>query len=126
MFFPIYVSNKRFKDFIDLLLLIDDDKSHYVYIKDFDRFMFHKTKHKNKNWFCKSCLQCFSSENVLMNHKEDYLSINGQQSVNLEKGIIKFENYFKQLPVPFKIYADLECNLRDDEIYEGSYTGKYH
>ena len=29
---------------MNLLLLIDDDKSHYVYIKDFDRFMFHKTK----------------------------------------------------------------------------------
>ena len=29
---------------MDLLLLIDNDKSHYVYIKDFDRFMFHKTK----------------------------------------------------------------------------------
>ena len=27
-----------------LLLLNDDDKSRYVYIKDFDRFMFHKTK----------------------------------------------------------------------------------
>ena len=30
-----------------LLLLIIDDKSHYVYIKDFDRFMFHKKK-KNR------------------------------------------------------------------------------
>ena len=29
---------------MDLLFLNDDDKSHYVYIKDFDRFMFHKTK----------------------------------------------------------------------------------
>ena len=54
--------------------------------------------------------------------KEDCLSINGVQSVNVEKGIIKFENYFKQLPVPFKIYADFECNLRDVEIYESSYT----
>ena len=42
--FPIYVSDQKFEDSIDLLLLIDDDKSHYVYIKDFDRFMFHKTK----------------------------------------------------------------------------------
>ena len=42
--FPIHVSDKKFKDSIDLLLLINDDKSHYVYIKDFDRFMFHKTK----------------------------------------------------------------------------------
>ena len=38
---------------MDLLLLIDDDKSHYMYIKDFDRFMFYKTKNKNKNGFVK-------------------------------------------------------------------------
>ena len=126
MVFPIYVSDRRFKDFIDLSLLINDDKSHYVYIKDFDRFMFHETKNKNKERFCRSCLQCFSSENVLIKHKEDCLNINGQQSVNLKKRIIEFENYFKQLPVPFKIYADFECNLRDVEIYEGSYTKKYH
>ena len=124
--FPIYVSDQKFEDSMDLLLLIDDDKSHYVYIKDFDRFMFHKTKNKNKKWFCRSCLQCFSSESVLIKHKEDCLSINGKQSVNLEQGVIEFENYFKQLPVPFKIYADSECNLRDVEICEGSYTKKYH
>ena len=86
--------------------------------------MFHKTKNKNKKWFCKSCLQCFSSENVLIKHKENCLSINGKQSVKLEKGIIKFENYFKQIPVPFKIYADFECNLKSVECDEGSYTKK--
>ena len=41
--FPIYVSDQIFEDSMDLLLLIDDDKSH-VYIKDFDRIMFYKTK----------------------------------------------------------------------------------
>ena len=97
-----------------------------MYIKDFERFMFQKTKNKNKKRFCRSCLQCFNSENVLIKHKEHCLSINGKQSVYLEKGIIEFENYFKQLPVPFKIYADFECNLRDVEIYEGSYTKKYY
>ena len=124
--FPVYVSDQKFKSSIDLLLLIDDDKSHYVYIKDFNTFMFYKTRNKSKKWFCKSCLQCFSSENVLTNHKEDCLSINGQQPVNLEEGIIEFKNYFKQLPDPFKIYADFECNLRNVEVYEGSYTKKYH
>ena len=34
---------------MDLLLLIDD-KSHYVYIKDFNRFMFHKTKVKTNGF----------------------------------------------------------------------------
>ena len=70
---------------MDLLLLIDGDKSHYVYIKDFDRFMFHKTKNKNKKYFCKSRLQCFSSKNMLTEHKKVCLSINGAQSVTLKK-----------------------------------------
>ena len=63
--FSIYVSSQKFEGSMDLLLLTDDDKSHYVYIKDIDRFMFHKTKNNNKKWFCKSCLQCFSSENCV-------------------------------------------------------------
>ena len=120
--FPIYISEQKFKDCMDLLLLIVDDKSHYVHIKDFNRFMFHKTKNKNKKWFYKSCLQCFSKENMLIKHKEDCLSINGKQSVQLEEGTIEFQNYFKQIPVPFKIYADFECNLELVESYEGTYT----
>ena len=51
MVFPIYVSDKRFKDSKDLLLLIDGNKSHYVYIKDFNRFIFHKTKKTKKKGF---------------------------------------------------------------------------
>ena len=58
----------------------------------------------------------------MIKHKEDCLSISGQQSINLEKGTIEFKNYFKQLPVPFKIYADFECNLKNVECYEGTYT----
>ena len=53
------------------------------------------------------------------------MSINGKQSVKLGEGIIESENYFKQIPVPFKIYADFECNLRGVGSYEGSYTKKY-
>ena len=46
--YPICISKQKFEDSIDLLLLIEDDKSHYVYIKDFNTFVFHKTKNKNK------------------------------------------------------------------------------
>ena len=42
--FRIYISDQKFKDSMDLLLLIDGDKSHYLYIKDFDIFLFHKKK----------------------------------------------------------------------------------
>ena len=46
--FPIYISDQKFENSMDLLLVPDGDKSHYVYIKYFDRFMFQKTKNKNK------------------------------------------------------------------------------
>ena len=120
LIFPIYISGQKFENLKDLLLVINEKKSHYVYIEDFDRFMFHKTKNENKNYFCKSCLQCFSSKNVLMEHKEVF------KSVRFEKGTIEFKNYSKQIPVPFKVYADFECILDSVESYEGSWTKKYH
>ena len=86
---------------MDLLPIFDGDKSHYVYIKDFDRFMFHKTKNKNKRYFYKSCSQRFSSKNVFTEHKNVCLSINGAQFVILEKGAIEFKDLSKQILVLF-------------------------
>ena len=97
---------------MNLLLINDENKSHYVCIKDFSKFMFNKTKHKNIKHFCKYCLQCFSSERVLMDHEETCLKINDEQTVKLRNGSIKFRNHFKQSAVSFKIYADVECNLK--------------
>ena len=54
-----------------------------------------KQKNKGKKYFCKNCLQCFSSEKIL---SEDCLVINSKQSVKLESGYISFKNYFKQIP----------------------------
>ena len=70
---------------MDLLLISNEFKSHYVYIKDFDRFLFNKTKNKNKKYFSRNSLQCFSSEEVLIEHKQECLIINGKQNVKLER-----------------------------------------
>ena len=56
---------------------------------------------------------------MLIKHKENCLSVNGKQS--LEKGITEFKNYFKQTPVPFKIFPDFECNLESADCNEGYY-----
>ena len=34
--YPVYVSNEKFKNCIDLLLIANENKSHYVYIQDFN------------------------------------------------------------------------------------------
>ena len=38
---------------MDLLLIVDKNKSYYVYIKDFNRLMFHKTTKKTETTFPK-------------------------------------------------------------------------
>ena len=42
--YPVYLYDQSFDDTLDLLLI----SNHYVYIKDFNRLMFSKTKNKNK------------------------------------------------------------------------------
>ena len=51
LIYPVHISDEEFKNCMDLLLLTDGNKSHYVYIKDFNRFMYNKTKSKSKKHF---------------------------------------------------------------------------
>ena len=53
------------------------------------------------------------------------MSINGAQYVRLEKGTIEFIGYFKQMLLPFNMYADFERNLESVESCEDSYSKKY-
>ena len=69
--YPVYLSDQKFRDCMDLLLISGECKSHYVHIKDFDRLMFNKTKNETRKYFCECCLQCFSSEEILIEYRTD-------------------------------------------------------
>ena len=110
--FPINISKETFEDQMNLLLITKDEKKHYVLIKDFNAFMYNQSKHKERKHFCMYCLQCFSSDRILANHVNNCLTINGAQAINMPKqgeNVLKFNNFHKQLPVPFVIYADFEA-----------------
>ena len=49
--FPIFISKEKFTDHMELLLITEDKKNHYVLIKDFDKFMFNQTKHEHRKHF---------------------------------------------------------------------------
>ena len=103
---------ETFKDQMNLLLITKDEKKHYVLIKDFNVFMYNQLKHKERKHFCMYCLQCFSSESTLVKHANNCLTVNGSQAINMPKqgeNILKFNNFHKQLAVPFIIYADFEA-----------------
>ena len=114
--FPIHISKENFEDHMELLLITGENNgeflSHYVLIKDFNKFMFSQTKHNERKHFCMHCLQCFSSERVLNDHKENCITLNGTQAINMpnkNNNILKFNNFHKQQAVPFVIYADFEA-----------------
>lgn len=110
--YPLYVSKEQYENDLNLLLITKDEKTHYVLIKDFNRFMFNQTKDKSKKYFCMFCLQHFTSQKVLNTHKEICIVINGTQAIKMpdkSNNILKFNNFQKQLPVPFVIYADFEA-----------------
>ena len=58
---------------------------------------------------------CFTKQRIQIKN-----TFNGVQFVRLEKGTTDFKNYFKQIPVSYKINADFECNITSAESYEGS------
>ena len=130
--YPIYVSKEKYEDCMNLLLITENENKHYVLIKDFNKFMYNQTKHKERKHFCMHCLQCFSSERVLTDHKENCIQVNGTQAIKMptkDDNILKFNNFHKQLPVPFVIYADFEaitekihgCQPNDDKSYTEAY-----
>ena len=130
--YPIYVSKEKYEKHMELLLITEDQNKHYVLIKDFNRFMRHQTKHNERKHFCMHCLQCFSSERVLNNHRDNCIQVNGTQAVkmpNKENNILKCNNFHKQQPMPFVIYADFEaitekisgCQPNNDKSYTEAY-----
>ena len=121
--FPIHISKETFEDQMNLLLITKDEKKHYILIKDFNAFMYNQSKHKERKHFCIYCLQCFSSERILANHINNCLTINGAQAINMPiqgENILKFNNFHKQLPVPFVIYADFEAITKKVQGFEQS------
>ena len=86
--------------------------------KNLTDLCFTKQRIKAKNTFAKVVYSVLVVKMCSQNIKKFVWAL----IVHSLKGTIEFINYFKQIPVPFKIYADFECNLKSLESYEGSYS----
>ena len=85
---------------LNLLLITEDEKTHYVLIKDFSRLVFNTSKQEHRKHSCMHCLQCFSSEDVLTRRKTNCIVINGEQAIKLPqkgKNTLQFQNHHRQM-----------------------------
>ena len=72
----IYVPKKCCEEkYVDLLLIGKEGKRHYVFIKDFNIFMYDHTLYCGKKHSCRYCLQTFSTEEILKCHFKDCFKI---------------------------------------------------
>ena len=110
--YPLRMAERDCKNTIDLFLYEEDGVSHYSLIKNFHRLIKSQlTKSKDgKIFICKRCFTHFTKEELLEKHIE-YCSNNQKVAVKMPKpkSYLHFKNYYKQLPIPFVVYADFEC-----------------
>ena len=111
-FYPLRMAQRNPQETIDLFLYEEDGKYHYSLIKSFSRlFRSQITSRTNgKIYICKRCFTHFSKEELFQKHIL-YCSTNESVAVKMppRNSKICFNNYYKQLPIPFVVYADFEC-----------------
>ena len=110
--YPLYFSRIDIDNGYDLLFW----DGHFAWIKNFTRFMGSTTKGRHKLWFCKRCLGHFTEKNVLEKHQKCCQGDEGSKLVYTmpEEGtLLAFKNVRAQQRLPFVIYADFECLLRN-------------
>ena len=84
---------------VDLLLIGEEGKRHYVLILEFNSFNSDHTLYRRKKYFCFYCLQASSREEILERHITDCFKINVKQRILLlEKGeYVKFKKYDRKI-----------------------------
>ena len=117
---PLKLNTEMKENHINLLLITEKDKQHYVYIKNFSALINKDhSKHKGKLYPCFLCQHMCSSKELLTKHivwckvattKED-----GVVKMPEVGEVIKFDNkltaHNKKFKAPFIIYADFEALL---------------
>ena len=110
---------------VNLLRLEQNNKSHYVLIKEYSRLMGSQTnKHCNKLFHCIHCQKGFQQEKLLNAHVLKGCMANEVQAIEMPKEEEKmyFKNHYKKLRCPYVIYGDFEClTTKTDEGIKGTY-----
>ena len=115
---PIEVSKNDSDRVIDLAIY----KNHYVLIKKLDVFL----GDHNKKFVCRRCLSSYTSENMLMKHKQNCGDDNVTTIKTSNESHIHWKKHFHKNPLYFRIYADFEAdNEKNNSIIGNKTTNIY-
>lgn len=131
---PLRLTKNVKENHVHLMLLTqvdknsDKPKTHYVYIKNLSALIGKQvSKNCRKKLFCDRCLNHFIFPEKLQEHKKACMNQNECQIIMPIPGVndtVVFENYYKQMPVEFVVYADVESILRKTDDSDQTFGGK--
>ena len=111
---PIDISKNDADRVIDLAIY----KNHYVLIKKLDVFL----GDHNKKYICRRCLSSYTSENMLMKHRQKCGDHNITTIKTSNEPHLYWKKHFHKNPLYFRIYADFEANNEKDNSIVGNKT----
>lgn len=122
---PLHHTKLKRAQHVNLLLISNDSGTfHYCFIKNLSRLVATQfnSRHATK-YFCDGCLQYFATEIKLARHTQHdckHISVNlptTDLKINrlgnlVPENVLQFQDFEKQMKVPFVCYADFESVLR--------------
>ena len=131
--YPLRISEHNYKheSTVNILLISDDTKQHYYWIKDIGKLLsLQATKHGHVRHVCFRCLNTCNSKKSLASHHEYCKSYEAIKIELPEEGSkISFKNHNRSMRVPLIVYADFEsftprlltCQPNPDKSYTKQY-----
>ena len=111
---PIEISKNDSDRVIDLAIY----KNHYVLIKKLNIFL----GDHNKNFICRRCLNSYTSENMLIKHKQKCGDDNITTIKTSNESHLHWKKHFHKNPLYFRVYADFEAVNEKDNTSIGNKT----
>ena len=111
---PIEISKNNSDRVIDLAIY----KNHYVLIRKLVVFL----GDHNKKYICRRCLSSYTSENMLMKHKQKCGEDNITTITTSKESHLYWKKHFHKKPLYFRIYADFEADNEKDNSFIGNKT----
>ena len=116
--YPIQTTQSTAEKHVDLLVTLNSETNHYIWIKNFNRLCYKVTKHKAKKFFCKHCIQHFASEFVSQKHKKDCMLLTKCQAIEMpaESRVTKFKFLLLSMLIWKHYYSNwlvLKCKKRN-------------
>ena len=85
-------------------------KNHYILFEKLDVFL----GDHNKKFICRQCLSSYTSENMLIKHKQKCGDDNITTIKTSNESYLHWKSHFHNNPLYFRIYADFEADIQKD------------